>query len=56
VAQREVEAHRVAGIDVPERFGDGRGHVPARCPVTRQAEALADADDVYIEGDHEARG
>ena len=37
VAEREIEAHWVCGIDLPERRGHLRGHLPARAREARQA-------------------
>src|SRR5688572_26522355 len=49
VAQGEVVADRVQGIDVAERGSDLRRHPPARTRISRQPQAAPEPDDMCIQ-------
>jgi len=55
MAEREVEADRIDGIDGAERRGNLRGHLPAGREAPREPQAAADPDNVRIEGHDELR-
>lgn len=55
MAEREVEAKRVGGVDPPEGIRDLPRRGPPRRPAPRQAQVPADAEDVRVQRDDERR-
>ena len=55
VAEREVVADGIGGIEAAQRRGDLGRHLPARRRLPRQAEAPAQPDDVRVERHHQLR-
>ena len=55
VAEREVVADGIGGIEAAQRRRDLRRHLPARRGLPRQAEAPTQPDDVRVERHHQLR-
>jgi hypothetical protein len=54
VAEREVVAHRIAGIEHPQGCSDLGRHRPAGSLAAGQPQALRHADHVHVERNDEA--